>query len=513
MAALRRRVDHPPKASRLNHSKWGFGCPRKDVHFGTERGAVSGPRPGRVLGAAVLRDLAKMTDNTPSAPPAQRGMLLAIPEVPVVVRSSELTRDPPIPPARTSNPGPGPRHASRVSLLFPLARPSRLPPWLLAVGYVVGLAALTGAALLRQPGVAATSTVWAEDGRIFYAQAMRLSFWRTLATVHNGYAQLFPRLAVQVARLFPPADAGTTFALTGALSVAGVACFVFHAAKGHIVFPPLRALLAAAVILLPVANTELLDNLVNVPWWLFFAAFWALLWRPRSFSGQVVAALMCFLAAASEPLVALFLPLAAVRAVSLRDPQEQAGGAGILLGLVYQAAVVLPAGTKALSSSGSLHGIGQSFALRAGAACSGGVKGTDWLFHHRGLGVALGVVVLCAIVLAALGTGSARVRVYTLAAGCYSFVCYVTPVWLRGVAQAVEQWPVQVAGRYQAVPLLMLTSIVLVVADHYAHDGVWCGSAWHVAGRARLDGTPAVSGVSWRVLGAIGVCIVLFVPS
>ena len=175
--------------------------------------------------------------------------------------------------------------------------------------------------------------------------------------------------------------------------------------------------------------------------------------------------------------------------------------------------MVLPAGTKALSSSGSLHGIGQSFALRAGGGLFGGVKGTDWLFHHRGLGVALGVVVLCAIVLATLGTGSARVRVYTLAAGCYSFVCYVTPVWLRGVAQAVEQWPVQVAGRYQAVPLLMLTSIVLVVADHYAHDGVWCGSAWHVAGRARLDGTPAVSGVSWRVLGAIGVCIVLFVPS
>ncbi len=387
-----------------------------------------------------------------------------------------------MPPPRAGSPVPGPRHANPASLLFPPARPSPLPPWLTAVGYVVGLAILTGAALLRQPGLPATSTVWAEDGRIFYAQAMRLSFWRTLATVHNGYAQLFPRLAVQVARLFPPADAAATFALTGALSVAAVACFVFHAAKGHIAFLPLRALLAAAVILLPVANTELLDNLVNVPWWLFFGAFWALLWRPRSFSGQVVAALVCFLAAASEPLVALFLPLGAVRAVSLRDPQEQAGGAGLLMGLVYQAAVVLPAGTKALSSSGSLHGIGQSFALRAGGGLFGGVKGADWLFHHRGLGVALGVVALCVLVLAALGTGSARVRLFTLVAGCYSFGCYVTPVWLRGVAQAVEQWPVQVAGRYQAVPLLMLTSVVLVVADHYAREGVWYGSAMHMAG-------------------------------
>ena len=168
------------------------------------------------------------------------------------------------------------------------------------------------------------------------------------------------------------------------------------------------ALLAAAVILLPVANTELLDNLVNVPWWLFFAAFWALLWRPRSLSGQVVAALMCFLAAASQPLVGLFLPLAAVRAVSLREPQEQAGGVGLLLGLAYQAAVVLAVGTQALISPGYFHGIGQSFAVRAGGGLFGGVKGADWLFHHRGLGVALGAVVLCAVVLVALGTGSAR---------------------------------------------------------------------------------------------------------
>ena len=72
------------------------------------------------------------------------------------------------------------RPASRLSLLFPTAGPSRSPGWLVAVGYVVGLAVLAGGALLRQPGVPATTTVWAEDGRIFYAQALRLSFWQTL---------------------------------------------------------------------------------------------------------------------------------------------------------------------------------------------------------------------------------------------------------------------------------------------------------------------------------------------
>ncbi len=437
-----------------------------------------------------------------------------------MMRSPVLTRGSPETPIRPSGLEAGRLHASRARLLFPTATPSRSPAWLIVAGYVAALALLTGAALLRQPGVPATTTVWAEDGLIYYAQAMRLSFWQTLATTHNGYAQLFPRLAVQLARLFPVADASTLFALMGALSVAGVACFVFHVAKGHIVLLPVRGLLAAAVILLPVANTEMLDNLVNVPWWLFFAAFWALLWRPRSLSGRVGAALVCFLAAASQPLAGLFLPLAAARAASLREPQEQAGGMGLLLGLAYQAAVVLAVGTQSLSSPGYLHGIGQSFAVRAGGGLFGGVKGADWLFHHPGLGVALGAAALCAIALVALGSGSARVRLFTIVAGCYSFICYVTPVWLRGVAQAVEQWPVQVAGRYQAVPLLLLTSVVLVVADHYAREGLWRCREVRVAPSVPAGGHTTGSGghttgsgTPWRVFGCVGVCVALFVPS
>ncbi len=253
----------------------------------------------------------------------------------------------------------------REGPLFPTAGRSPLPAWLLATGYVCAWAGLSTVVLVRQSGVPATKTVWAEDGRIFYSQATTLPFWHTLVTLHNGYVQLFPRLTVQLALLVPPVDVATTLALTGAISLAGLACLVFHMSKGHIATPAIRALLPVAMVLLPVANTELLNNLVNVPWWLFFAAFWALLWRPRSAAGLAGAAAVCFLAAASEPLVALFLPVAVARAVSVRNIADQAPGAGLLLGLVYQAAVIVPSGAKALSSPGGLEGIGQSFAVRA----------------------------------------------------------------------------------------------------------------------------------------------------
>ncbi len=394
--------------------------------------------------------------------------------------------------------------------LFPIAGRSPLPAWLLASGYVGGLASLSAAVVLRQPGVPATKTVWAEDGRIFFAQATSLSFLRTLTTLHDGYVQLFPRLAVQLARLLPLADVATTLALTGAISVAGLACLVFHMAKGHIAAPAIRAFLPAGMVLLPVANAELLNNLVNVPWWLFFAAFWALLWRPRTIPGQVGAGILCFLAAASEPLVALFLPIAIARVIAVRDPREQASGAGLLVGLAYQALAIASSGTRALTSPGNLHAIGQSFAVRAGLGLFGGVKGSNWLLlNYKNLSVTVGAVILCAVVGAGLLARAARVRAFVVVAAAYAVVCFVVPVWLRDVANVVQGITVQVAARYQAVPLLLLVSAVLVLADYLAREGAAPAFAWLTTEQT----TPRLVVTSWRALATFVICLALFVPS
>jgi hypothetical protein len=283
-----------------------------------------------------------------------------------------------------------------AGLLFPVptgplkSRPS------VAAAYVTGVVAIAATALLRQSGLPATSTIWAEDGRIFYAQALRTSFWHTLVTPHDGYGQLFPRVAVQVARLAAPGQAAEILAIGGAFSLAAIACLVFHMARGHIASPTLRGLLVAAMVLLPVATGELLDNVVNVPWWLFFASFWALLWRPRSATGRASAGLVCFLAAASEPLVGLFLVLSGARALALRDARDQAPTVGIVSGLLYQVVVMVRSSGNIVSSGGSVQGLAQSFSVRVGLGLAGGEKGTDWLFTHaRPIAVGLGAVVLC----------------------------------------------------------------------------------------------------------------------
>lgn len=367
-----------------------------------------------------------------------------------------------------------------AGLLFPVAARSPRSRPSLAGAYVTVLAAIGATALLRQSGLPATSTIWAEDGRIFYAQALRMSFWRTLVTPHDGYGQLFPRVVVQVTRLATPGQAAEILASIGAFSLAAIACLVFHMARGHIASPALRTLLVAAIVLLPVASAELLDNVVNVPWWLFFASFWALLWRPSSATGRAAAGLVCLLAAASEPLVGLFLPLSVARALALRNARDQAPTVGIVSGLLYQVLVTVRSSGNIVSSAGSVAGLAQSFSVRVGLGLAGGEKGTDWLFvHERPTAVGLGAVVLCSLL--AIGVffgGSLRVRVFTLAAAGFCVGCYVVPVWLRGLGPTMQIARVEVASRYQAVPVLLLVSTILVIADHWANAGTAAPQRW-----------------------------------
>jgi len=328
-------------------------------------------------------------------------------------------------------------------------------------------------ALLRQAGVPATQTLWAEDGLIFYSQALAHSFWRTLITAYNGYDQLVPRLVVQLAKMAPIADVSTVVALSGAGGLAALGCLVFHMSRGHIASPALRGLLVAAMVALPLANVEMLDNLVNLPWWLFYAAFWALLWRPETSAGRVTAGLICGLAAASEPLVGVFVVLAAFRVWALPRLKEQASTVGLGIGLVYQAAVVLGNQGENSFPKAALSGLPADFALRVGLGWLGGMRGTDAVVRwDRSLAEVLGAVLFAAIVVVGVKLGSRQGRAFTVAAAIMAPICFAVPVWLRGAGPFMQLAATSVGygGRYAATSILVLVSAVLVLAGNLSTD-------------------------------------------
>lgn len=395
--------------------------------------------------------------------------------------------------------GPAPQRGSPGSLeerLFAVAPASTANKALVCTGYSAATCSVAGVALLRQAGMPAWDTMWAEDGKVFYSQALYLPFARTLVTPHAGYVQVFPRLVAGIATAFAPRDASAVMAVAGALSLGALSCLVFHMARGLVPSRLLRLVLAASMVLLPVAGGELLDNAVNVPWWLFFACFWALLWRPASRAGRAASFLLCALGAASEPLTALLLPLAALRAVALRRPASRRAGArracpsasprsqlqanaaagGLVVGLAYQLCTTLaggrgggaPVAFAPLSAGALVRAIG----ARVGVGLLAGVKGTDWL-ASRGptLATAIGLALICAVAGAGALCPAGRARAMALVATLTAVGCFVVEAWVRGIAPVMAAGHVQSAGRYQAVPLLLLVSSLVVTASERARGG------------------------------------------
>lgn len=346
--------------------------------------------------------------------------------------------------------------------LFPLADETNVPRPVIVVGYLAAMALLTAVALVRQSGVPATNTVWAEDGTLYYAQALQFSFWHNIFAPYNGYEQLVPRLLVELAARFPVPQASEVMAVSGAVTLAAICCCVFHMARGHVRPPVLRVLLAASVVLLPVATAELLDNTVNIPWWLYFAAFWAILWRPRSTAGRAVALVLCALAVASDPLVLLFAPLSALRALSLRSWREHASTIGLALGLVFQGLARIGVKETPFPAS-TVKDLGTDLAVRVGLGVVTGSRATNWVTAQgTTLATVLGALLFCAIV--GVGLSRRRSRPFTVVAACLSVICFIVPVWLRGVS-VVMNGPVSTGSRYDAVPVLILASILFVTAS------------------------------------------------
>ena len=108
--------------------------------------------------------------------------------------------------------------APNIRLLFEQAAPSTRSSRIIVLAYGVGFVALSTVSLLRQSGAPATNTIWAEDGAVFYSEALRHSFFGGLFTPYGGYLQLYPRLAFGLLRFLPVGDIAATTAIVGAAS-------------------------------------------------------------------------------------------------------------------------------------------------------------------------------------------------------------------------------------------------------------------------------------------------------
>lgn len=357
-----------------------------------------------------------------------------------------------------------------LALLFPADTPvggtrARRDALRMVSASIAAVGVGAGALLVRQAGDPSWNTLFGEDASHFLPRALSDPLG-SLVQPLNGYMQFVPQLIADAVTRLPLRYAAPGLAVGGALVASACAWLVFRASGGHIRSRPLRYLLAVAVVLLPIAPIELTANAVDTPWYLMFASFWALLWRPNSRAGMAAAALVCFGAMSSQFVAILLAPVVLARLIALPRLREQAPVLGWLAGLAMQAPALIrqqpaqlrgsPLPALGFYADHVLTGVVAGWHLARGLALEIGGPGT----------VAIAIWVVAAVALWALVRGDGRVRMFIVAAVLLGLAETVIPamsrLWVAHLPSTASWLP---GSRYTAGPILLTVSAAIVAVD------------------------------------------------
>ena len=354
--------------------------------------------------------------------------------------------------------------------LFPEAPPARTGLGR-GEGAVVATALVALAVVLQLARIgwsASLNSLWAEDGPIYLQEALHQDFWHAIVHTYATYLVVVPRLIAEGATLVPLQDTAAATSILSAAVVALSGFVVWHASAAHVRDPYLRGTLAAVAVLVPVAGLESLDSAAYVPWYMLFASFWILLWRPRTMRGAVLAALFLLATGLSTPGVWFFLPLAALRAAAARDRRDLTILAGFAIGGLVQVPVLALNNEQAVTPLWTSD-IWTVYLQRV-------VDGTPFGLHLGGIAWEhLGWPLLIAIALAGLAglaIGAKRstpaARYIAALAIPTSLAMFVVSVYQRAVGTQMV-WPEGIhngtGSRYAIVPALLVVSAVVVLVD------------------------------------------------
>jgi hypothetical protein len=343
----------------------------------------------------------------------------------------------------------------------------------------LAVAVLTILQLVRQSSAQSWSTIWAEDGRYYATDALRLPAASTLLRGYGGYVQVVQRLLALPIRVLPASTWAAWFALASAAVTAGCAVFVYRSSAGLISSTTSRWLLAVMTAVAPVMWFETTANLANLGWPLLFASFWAIISRRAGSGDLAMRAVVVAATALSTTLAALLFPFACLVALHRRSVRREWVVLGALTGgLAVQVVAdrVTAPGPVAPSSVGDLPA---ELGMRVFGSVAFGERWLSRLWMHWSLGaVVLAIAVISVpVIIGARRAMRPQVRLAVLASAA-AVVMFVVPVWIRGTSGMRLGADFTNGGsRYAVVPVLLVITAVLAIADH--HRLVTAGLAAH----------------------------------
>jgi hypothetical protein len=353
--------------------------------------------------------------------------------------------------------------------LFPSAQPGalRFRGWEGALVLACFFAFAMALQFLRAGPEDSIKALFAEDGPVYLKGGLEHGFFDSLTTGYAEYLVVIPRLIGEVATLPPLRYAPEAMNLTAVFLVALSALAVWIGSAGLVRSTYLRALLVALVLVPPAAGLETVVSATNVPWYTSYAVFWLLLWRPETTWGAALGALLILLSGLSSPVYFFFLPLAALRAIAIRDVRDGLLVAAFGIALTIQLPVTLLS-TEPVTDPTWTTNILTTFLQRVVSGSAIGLELSSDAWTAWGWPFLVAITVAVAVVLIALAVRATSGRLFALIAVATAVVMFLVSGYQRSLGD-VMVWPLDfsttLGGRYAMIPALLVASAAIVLAD------------------------------------------------
>jgi hypothetical protein len=316
----------------------------------------------------------------------------------------------------------------------------------------------------RMP-ITTRSLLWAEDGRVFVADAMRDGGVSVFAP-WAGYMHLVPRSVTwAVTRVVPLEHVPAALTLAACIMLGVLAAYLVDALRGHVPHAGLRLLPWAALVASPLAGVEVNGSIANTHWFLLAAVLAASIAPWERWPDSLLASAVLVLAIGSDPLALYVAPIVLIRVVGIRARTALVPALAALAATITQLAVV--ASTE-LAPHDAVGGVGPMVRAYLYRVVVGGAVGTTRATeaYERSSGTLLAAA---AIFVAALIAGGLLLRgkgVTALAATGASIALFVASTLLRwkpvldpGVN---PHWP---DSRYSVAPIVLLAIAIAVLLE------------------------------------------------
>ena len=171
----------------------------------------------------------------------------------------------------------------------------------------------------RRPDAVFHAQFWAEDGRVWYADAYNCGWWATLSRAYYGYLEIFPRLGASLALLAPLAFAPVVLNCI-AIAVQALPVNLLLSVRSS-VWGSLRYRVLLAGMYLSLPNCWEIDATITNTQWLLalIAVLLVVATKPRSTRGRLLDLCTISLCGLNGPFCIFLFPIALFLAWKHRD--------------------------------------------------------------------------------------------------------------------------------------------------------------------------------------------------